>query len=383
MRHPFLSHGFRPFFLGAALYAIFGIGAWALTIAGWLAPPAYLAPSLWHAHAMIAGYVVAVVAGFMLTAVPNWTGTAPLAGRPLAALAALWLAGRIAPWLTVVPGWLAAAIDVAFPLALGCAVAKPLIAARKARNVVFLAFLAMLCVSSALVHAEGVGLTQDTGASGVRLGIDTAIVMIAIIGGRIVPVFTANALAARGEPAPMSRPPLVDRLAILATVLFLASDVVLPGTMVAGIIALAAAALHGLRLTGWGTRRVLDAPILWILHWGYAWLALGLALKGVADVTTLLSETVALHGLTIGAIGTMTLAVMSRASLGHTGRALVAPRPVVLAYVLISAAAVVRLLSDNLGAAANIVSAALWVAAFGLYIWTFAPILVGPRVGAA
>jgi uncharacterized protein involved in response to NO len=331
---------------------------------------------------MVVGYVGAVVAGFLLTAVPNWTGTAPLAGGPLAALAALWLAGRAAPWLGAVPDWLAAGLDVAFLPALGLAVARPLIAARKPRNAVFLGFLGLLTAASALVHAEGLGLAPDTGAPGVRLGLDTAILMIAIIGGRIVPTFTANALATRGEPAELARRPTIELLAILATILFLAGDVLVPGTVVAGAAALAAAALHGLRLSGWRTRRTLGSPILWVLHLGYAWLAAGLAIKGIADLTTLVPETVALHGLTVGAIGTMTIAVMSRATLGHTGRPLVAPRVVVLAYLLVSASAIARLAAGFLGPSANIAAAALWVAAFGLFLGALAPALLGQRAPA-
>jgi uncharacterized protein involved in response to NO len=327
------------------------------------------------------GYGGAVFAGFLLTAGPGGTGTAPVAGRPLALLALVWLAGRVVMALAgSLPGWLVAAVDLAFLPALALAVAGPLLAARKPHNVVFLGLIGLLVGCNALVHAEGLGLLARSASAGVRLAVDTAALMIAMIGGRVVPAFTANALAARGIAAKIVRSPVLDRAAVLATALFLLADGLRPGTMLAGLLALAAAALHVARLSGWRTLRTLDTPILWVLHLGYVWLAVGLGLRALASLTPVIPDSVALHGLTIGAIGTMTMAVMSRAVLGHTGRPLVAARRTVAAYVLISLAALVRLGFAGMHPAAHTISGLLWAAALALFVLVHAPMLIGPRV---
>jgi uncharacterized protein involved in response to NO len=321
----------------------------------------------------------------MLTAVPSWTATAPLAGRPLGALAALWFAGRVALWLEgSVPALVVAAVDVAFLPVLAVVVSRPLIAARKPHNLVFLALLAALTAGNALVHAEAVGLHPNSAATGLRLGVVTVTLMVAMIGGRVVPAFTQNALAARpGGPAKgVVRSVPLDRAAILATVAFAVAEIGWPGTLVAAFAALAAGLAHAARLAGWRTRDTLTIPILWVLHLGYGWLVIGLLVVAAAGLTEAVPPAAALHGLTTGAFGTMTLAIMSRAALGHTGRPLVAAPATVAAYLLVSLAALLRVAVAPWQPDANLVAGAAWVAAFALFAATHAPMLIAPRADA-
>jgi uncharacterized protein involved in response to NO len=379
---PFLTWGFRPFFLGAAIYAVIGMGAWFAYLSGrGDLPSGDLAPSVWHAREMIFGYAIAVVAGFFLTAVPNWTSTRPLAGAPLGLLAAVWLAGRIAVGAGDAAGpWPAAAVDLAFLPALALATVPAIVRARKPQNLVFVALLAVLWAADVLVHLEALGYAADTGGIGVRLAVATLALMIAIVGGRVVPAFTGNALALAGVEGGVTRRPPADRAALLLCAAVVVADLVLPATEIAGVLALAAALALGLRMVGWRTGATLRQPILWVLHLGYVWLIAGYAAKGLAELGGLLPETVALHALTVGAIGTMTLAIMSRAALGHTGRALVAPRLTVIAYLLVSAAALVRVIGAEVlpGSApsANLLAAALWSSAFAFFVVDYGPILV-------
>lgn len=375
--HSFLSFGFRPFFLGAAAYAALAMARWSLVLGGLDDGPELWAPTVWHGHEMLFGFIAAVIAGFLLTAVPSWTGAPPLQGWRLGLLVMLWLAGRAAFW-TGPPATAVAAFDLAFLPALGFAVARTLIAARKPHNLVFLALLALLTAGNALVHAEALGLTVDTAALGLRVAIVTVVLMIAMIGGRVVPAFTANALTARGGP-PVARSAARDRAAILATVVFALAEVAAPGTPWAGAAALAAALAHLARMVGWRTRHTLDAPILWVLHLGYAWLVIGLGLKAMADLAGLVPDATATHGLTTGAFGTMTLAIMSRATLGHTGRPLVAPPATVAAYILVSLAAVARTAVAPWWPVGNLIAGALWALAFGLFVTCHGAMLIGPR----
>jgi uncharacterized protein involved in response to NO len=337
------SRGFRPFFLLGAAWAAIAVPVW---LASWVhgyGLPGALPPMFWHAHEMVYGFGTAVVAGFLLTAIPNWTGRLPVRGVPLMALVALWIAGRVA---MLVPG--AAPVDLLFLLALIGVVARELVAGRNWRNLPMLAALALLLAGNVLFH---LGIY-----TGLRLGIATLLMLVALVGGRIVPSFTRNWLAKhrRGTllPAPEGA---LDRLALLATLLALVSWVldwsVLP--LVLAGLALAA------RLARWRGFATWREPLLVILHLGYAWLALGLILLG-------LEVPAALHALTVGAIGTMTLAVMTRASLGHTGRALRADGSTVAIYLLVSAAALLRVAgADSVWLVSF--SGLAWSAAFGFF----------------
>lgn len=385
-----LSIGLRPFFLMAGLYACLAMAAWLAWFGFGLgtAPEAATISAVdWHGHEMLFGYVGAVFAGFVLTAVPNWTASPPLSGAPLAALALLWIAGRLAAWFSaLVPPLVAALPDLAFLLALGAFVAVPLVRARAMRNMVFLVLLAILFAADVLVHLQLVGWTEDSAAAGNLLGIDLAVLLIAIVGGRIVPAFTGNWLQAEGIDAPLSRRPWLDGLAIAATALVLVADAAGAADAITGGLALAAAVLHLARMAGWQTRRVLGAPIMWILHVGYGWLVIGFACKALALLGGIISPTTALHAFSAGAVGSMTIGVMSRAALGHTGRALRVAPAITAAYVMVSLAALLRVFGPAALPAAigpvMLASGVLWMLAFAVFTVVYWPILTRPPVAA-
>lgn len=373
------DYGFRTFFLLAPLYAALAIALWVPTFLGWIAPPLALPAALLHAHEMIFGFAAAALAGFFLTAVPNWTGAPPVSGIRLGTLAAIWLLGRIFMLATAaIPSGLAAAADLLFMPALAASVFRPLLHAKKPHNLMLLVPLTVFWAADWAMQAEFVGWTTDTAARGARVGIDVLLVLITMIGGRIVPAFTTNALRAAGADA-ASRPlPVLDHAAVGAMVALLMSEAMTGLGAVTGIVALLAAVLNGVRLVRWRGERTLASPILWVLHLGYLWLVVGLALKGAAAFA-LVPETVALHALALGAIGTMIFAVMSRAGLGHTGRPLKAHPATALAYGLISVAAVLRLaagLEPQAFAPLLWASGIAWIAAAVLFLGAYLPILL-------
>ncbi|UCH74506.1 MAG: NnrS family protein [Rhodospirillales bacterium] len=388
------EYGFRVFFLGAGLQAALAMLAWVT----WMTAQSLgIAPEmitvagsihLWHAHEMIFGYGLAVVAGFFLTAVPGWTGRQPVRGTLLAVLFGLWLLGRASSWASAwVPAAVIALPELAFIGLLSLLVAHALLAGRAKRNFVFLPVLAILFAAAALHHAEAMGLADGLSETGQLLAIDALLVLLTVVGGRIVPAFTTNALRRDGvEPLPRAADRR-DAAAILLMVALLAADLVAPASVATGWVALAAALAGALRMVGWRPGRVLSSPILWVLHLGYAWLVLGLLLKGFALIGGSMPEILALHILTIGALGTMTLGVMTRAGLGHTGRALKVSGAITLSYLLVSLAAAIRVLWPlfdlPFGDLAIITSGLLWSAAFVIFTIVYWPVLTRPRLAAA
>jgi uncharacterized protein involved in response to NO len=377
-----LAYGFRPFFFLAGLSAVLGLGLWLADLAGVFAIPTDFAPLTWHAHEMLFGFTVAAIAGFLLTAIPNWTGRLPLQGGPLLGLVLLWLAGRLAVAVSAAIGaWPAAAIDLAFLAALLFVIAREIVAGKNWRNLPMLAAIGALLVANGLMHAEALDLGTFA-ATGWRLAISIATILIALIGGRIVPSFTRNWLAKRpGEtmPVPFGR---LDQVALGATVLALAAWRALPGTGAAALAAIAAA-LNAVRLYRWRGYRSLADPLVLVLHVGYAWVPLGLGLLALAQGTDLLPESAAVHGLTAGAIGTMTLAVMTRATQGHTGRRLRADPGTTTVYVLVTTSAVARIAASVSVEGYDLliwIAGAAWIAAFGSFLALYGPMLFRPRI---
>ena len=376
------AHGFRPFFLLAGLYGALAVPLWLGLHAGWIGLEPALPATLWHGHEMLFGYGTGVLAGFLLTATPSWGGTLPVRGTALAGLSGLWLAGRLAVAFGGQAPGLAATIDLAFLPALAIAISPALQSAPR-RNLVFLPLLAGLALANLVIHLDTLGALAGMGSPALLATLDVFALMIGLVGGRIVPAFTASALKAQGQ-AGIVRPSMaLDRLAIASLVAVLLADMI-GAPLVAGAAALLAALLNGLRMTRWRARGVLREPIVWVLHLGYAWLAAGLAWKGLIILFHLAPPSEGLHGIAVGAVGTMTLAVMSRAALGHTGRPLRASAPVVASYVLISAAASVRLtgslLTAELYSTALLVAALLWTAALSIFCCVYAPVLTRPRI---
>ncbi|MEQ8965910.1 MAG: NnrS family protein [Azospirillaceae bacterium] len=366
-----LERGFRPFFLAAGLWAVIGLALWLATLTGTLGVPSAFDAATWHAHALIFGFVGAAVAGFLLTAVPNWTGRLPVRGAALGGLVALWLAGRLAVGFGQVVGpGIAAAVDLAFWIVLGGAIAREVIAGNNRRNLPVVAAIGVFAAADAAVHAGTLGL-PTAGPVGLRLGIGTVVVLISLIGGRIVPSFTRNWLAKRGGgPLPRSVPWL-DRVTVVGTALAMLAWSGWPGHPATGAALLALAALHLARLSGWRGERTLAEPLVWVLHLGYAWVPVGLALAGLAALAPAAVPPVAgLHALTAGAMATMVLAVATRATLGHSGRPLTAGGATVAIYALVTVAALSRLgaaFLPTLWVPLLHASATAWIAAFGLF----------------
>jgi uncharacterized protein involved in response to NO len=378
-----LSAGFRPFFLLAALWACLAVPASIAFVTACVHPPTAFPPIIWHVHEMAFGFGGAVVAGFLLTAIPNWTGRMPLQGGSLAFLVLLWLAGRIAlsPFVNIGPN-LVAALDLSFPAVFLVVVAREIIVSRNWRNLPIAGALAFLLLGNLLTHLQAMGIA-GTAEMGNRIGVATLLMLITLIGGRIIPSFTHNWLV-KQQPAAATPTPfdLVDRAALTMTSVALLTWAVVPQALVAPWLELGAGATLGLRLARWRGAQTLREPLLWVLHLGYSWLALGLLLLGVNSLTQILPQTTALHALTVGAIGTMTLAVMTRASLGHTGRPLVAGTGTTAIYVSITLAATLRLLAPLFGEGYMVVlslAGAAWSVAYGLFVLLYARPLTEPR----
>jgi uncharacterized protein involved in response to NO len=381
----FLSAGFRPFFLCASLWAAVALP---LSIAYFEVVaelPTRFSPHIWHAHEMAFGFGGAVVAGFLLTAIPNWTGRMPLQGAPLGALVVLWLLGRIAVFLSgSAPTPVAPALDLAFPAVFFLVVTREIVTGRNWRNSPMLVALALLFVGNMLTHLEAMDVAE-TGSLGARVGIATLAMLVALIGGRITPSFTRNwlvkTLPGAGEPAPFGA---LDRVALAATLLALVSWVALPDTRPTAVLQIIAGAALLLRLTRWRGARTGAEPLIFVLHLGYGWLALGLLFMGVNIFLPVTDATTSLHTLTAGAIGTMTLAVMTRATRGHTGRPLVADRGTVAIYVAVTLAAVLRVGAPFTGDyyfVALSTAAGLWSLAYGLFALLYFGMLTGARAG--
>ncbi|HET8696625.1 MAG TPA: NnrS family protein [Gammaproteobacteria bacterium] len=388
MGMPFLSYGFRPFFLLAALQAIgtLAVLAAALLRGAWPAgaPP----PGRWHGHEMLFGFVAAAIAGFLLTAVPTWTNRRPVSGWPLAALAALWLAGRIAmlPWLGLLDTPLVL-VDALFFPALGVALGASLVPARNYRNWPFLGILALLTVADLVFLAVMSGGLAPPPFDPLLLVANLVTLLIALVGGRIVPLFTRNALARGGVAIEIPQRPWLERTVFAALIGVLLVDLVRPNGTAAGALAAAAAVLLAARLAHWHGHRTLAMPIVWVLHAGYGWLVAAFALKAAFLLGGATWAAQWLHALTAGAFGTMALGVMTRVALGHTGRPLRVAKPIAAAYVLVICGALLRVAGPALFPAKtlSVLTAAMsvWGAAFAIFIAVYLPILLGPRADGA
>lgn len=373
-----LSYGFRPFFLGAGAFAFLAMLAWIVALATGLeiGGTAYGA-TLWHGHEMLFGYGAAALAGFLLTAVPNWTGRLPVSGRPLLILVLLWLAGRLVMLQPDLLGvWPAALIDAAFLLALAAIVAREIVTGSNWKNLKVLAGVTLLASLNLWCHAAA--LTGLDTQLPLRLATSVYVLLVAIVGGRIIPSFTRNYLSRRGDkrlPAPFGR---FDIAAIIALGLALASWSILPDWPPVAPLALLAAALNAVRLWRWRGLRTLEEPLVLVLHLAYAFVPLGLVAMALAALGVIAIAS-ALHVLTVGVIGLMTLAVMSRATRGHTGRPLTASPVTSLSYLSLLLAAVLRPFAELIGAHYHtllMLGGTAWLLAFGLFVFEHAPMLL-------
>jgi len=376
------SQGFRPFFFGAAIWSVTAIGIWIVMLITGAALPSRFDPLTWHIHEMLFGFVMAAIAGFLLTAIPNWTKRLPISGAPLAGLASLWLAGRLACLFSVLmPVWLAIVADLAFPAVLVAVAAREIVAGRNWRNLAMLAPVSLLGVANLLMHLEANAIAVPQ-ALGWRLALAAVVALISLIGGRIIPSFSRNWLVkenAKILPAPVG---LLDKAALGALFAGLFGWAAFPDSQVIACLVLLGAALNVCRLYRWRGVSTAKEPLLLILHIGYGWTIVGGVLLGLSVLTRWVPETAAVHALTVGAIGTMILAVMSRATRGHTGRPLTADAPTRLIYALVTLAALVRIsaaFSANWAMTLLYTSAGLWCAAFAIFAVAYAPLLLMSR----
>jgi uncharacterized protein involved in response to NO len=376
------SYGFRPFFLFAGVWAAFVMAWWLGLLTGHLPAPGSFSPVDWHAHELLFGYLPAVVAGFLLTAVPNWTGRLPIVGPPLAGLFGLWVLGRVVLVLpATLPGWLVALADLAFLAAFALAIGREIVAGRNWRNLPVLGLTLLMLTGNAAFHVEAAATGTAADGYGARLGLGAGVFLIALIGGRIVPSFTRNWLARRPAghmPASVGR---FDHVAMAIAGLALLVWIVAPRAGMTGWLCIAAGVAHVARLARWAGWRTGAEPLVTVLHVGYAFVPIGFLLVGLALLRPdLFPYTVALHAWLAGAIGVMTLAVMTRASLGHTGRPLAATPGIAAVYALAVIAALARLLWGVMPSDAALHLAALaWVLAFGGFAVIYAPLLALPR----
>ncbi|MEM9579267.1 MAG: NnrS family protein [Pseudomonadota bacterium] len=378
--HALFSFGFRPFFLFAAVWAVLAMLAWLGALTGQIELPTRFDPVSWHAHEFLFGYLGAVLAGFLLTAVPNWTGRLPIVGWRLAALFALWVAGRGAVLLSAaLPEGVAALVDLAFPVVLGALILREIVAGKNWRNLIVLALLTVFALANGLFHWEAMRGEFAAQGVGLRLGIATAIMMIAVIGGRIIPSFTRNWLVKAGHAArpapPMQR---YDKAVLLSSLPVLALWVAQPLATLTGVALVLFGGLHAVRLARWQVLHCLSEPLVWVLHAAYAFVPVGGLVLGLEVITGAAGIAGAQHLWMAGAIGAMTLAVMTRASLGHTGQALTANRSTVMIYLCIFGAAIARALSPVL-ADLNSAAGILWLGAFAGFAVAYGPLLWRPR----
>lgn len=371
--------GFRPFFLLAGYGGLLLLTLWVGLWHAGLLPAGYYGAVGWHSHEMLFGYATAVFSGFLLTAVRNWTGLDTPTGGLLAALAALWLLPRILPWIPGLPGPLIAVSDLLFLPLLGLALWRPLWQGKNRVNRLFLPLLLCMTAANALVHAEALGWTAHTARTGTLLMLDLVVLLLLWISGRVIPFFVDRAVP---ESNARNRD-WVERATYAGMLLLILSHLLDPSRTWSGWVSLAMAAVQAIRLAGWHHPGVWRIPILWVLILGYAWMPVAFLLQTLAH-WSLIVPSPAIHAFTVGVIGTLTFGMMSRVILGHTGRSMQASRPMIIAFVLISLAALFRALGPALMPAGWVLWVVLggvfWILAFAIFVAAHTRMLLRPRI---
>lgn len=375
---PVFQTGFRSFFFLAAIFMVLALSTWLWIFAGEGSAPLYYGAVGWHAHEMLFGYTVAVAAGFLLTAVRNWTGETAASGGKLMALVILWLAGRILPWLGgPVANELVAVVDLLFLPLLAVTIALPLFHQQQKRNYIFVALLLLMAIANGLIHAQLLGLTLTSAQLGFDAMVYMLVLTIIIMGGRVIPFFTERGV----EGVEVRKRRWVELISIGSFVLLALTELAgLPAHYI-GAVAIVATVSHIIRMSGWFDARLLAVPLVWVLHSAYAWIIVGIALKAL-DANQYASH--ALHAFTAGGIGIMTLGMMCRVALGHTGRTLEVKPVIALAFALINIAVLIRVISPIflIGVYLELASYAgvLFVLSFLPFVWIYGPILLSRRV---
>jgi uncharacterized protein involved in response to NO len=368
--------GFRPFFLLAAAFGAVSILLWGLQFTGHLSAP-YLPGPLWHAHEMLFGFTLAVIVGFLFTAGRNWSGQPTPTGGKLAALAALWLAGRV---LVLTPyGWLSAIVNAAFPLACAVALAIPVWRGRNKRNYFFVGLLVLFAAASFTVHLAQLGVITVPAFAGIQVGLDAVLFILCVMAGRVVPMFTIN-----GVPGVFARrEPVLEKVALGSVLALLAADALQAPAAVIGVIAAVAGLAHLARWALWKPWQTLRVPLVWVLHLAYLWIPVHLAMRACAAAGWI-GLSPALHALTAGAVGGLIIGMITRTARGHTARPLRADWRDVSCYVLVALAAfarvIVPLVAPQHTMQALLCSAVLWSLGFGLYCVAYWNVLTRPRL---
>lgn len=378
--YPLFAMGFRAFFALAGLSALALIAVWNSLSNGALHIENYYPGSIWHAHEMLLGYSVAVIAGFLLTAVRNWTNTQTTTPDQLASLCFLWIYGRVLPFYAeLVPDVLIAAVDLAFLPTLAFFITAPLFKTGNYRNLIFIALLLLMTLGNTLIHAEILAMTSSTASIGLNLVVTIIVMMILVIAGRVFPFFTERGLSG----VVCIRNPGLDIAAIVVSLgVFVLLILSLSGLLLT-IFAVLAVVLNVMRVSAWYDGRIWFVPLLWVLYVGYGWLILGFGLIAL-HAYSIVPSSLALHAFTVGGIGILTLGMMARVALGHTGRALKASNVMAIAFILINFAAFIRVLMPTLLPAwysgLVLASSYFWLAAFSLFVYFYTPILTRVRI---
>ena len=367
--------GYRPFFLCAGFAAVVLMAIWLLGYTKRDPLLTYYGSSGWHAHEMLFGYTVAVVAGLLLTVIRHWTKSYTVHGILLAALILLWLAGRVLPLFLGIPPWVVATVDLSFLPALAVVITVPLLRTGYTQYWYIPALLMVLMVANALVHSEWLGFTMDTARLGVVLAIYTFVLLFTILAGRFIKSITEDtALSSK-----IQTNSTVEKLSVASVILLAFTDLFSPFVLIVVICAVFAAVVHAWRLLGWLMRPILYKSMVWILLVGYAWLVAGFVLLAIA-YSGLISNMLAFHALMVGGIGVLTLGIMARMSLGQTGRPLRTPPLLSLSFILVNIAAAVRvagpLMTLRYTKAVIGAAGALWITGFVLFLVVYTPILL-------
>jgi uncharacterized protein involved in response to NO len=368
--------GFRPFYLLAGMFASVSILLWIAEYAGYL-PRGYVHDPVWHAHEMLFGYTIAVIAGFLFTAVRNWTGQPTPSGGLLAAYALLWIGGRISvltPYASV-----SAALNALFPIAVAAGIAVPLARSDNRRNYLFVALLVLLGLATFAVHMARLGVIAWPARASLQVALDAILFIIAVMAGRVVPMFTNNGVPGAGAV----RDPRIEKAALGGVLALILADLLQADSVWIGAVAIVVAFAHAARLWLWRPWRTRSTPLVWVLHVAYAWIVVYLVLRALA-AWGLVASPLAVHALTIGTIGGMTIGMMTRTARGHSGRPLVAGGAEVTCYALIALAAAIRVFGGialpEFYRATVVLSGVCWSAGFALFTLRYWPILTRPRL---
>ncbi len=382
MKSILFSIGFRPFFLLATLFSTILMGLWVYFYAtqSSLASFGYFSPITWHAHEMIFGYGMAVVAGFLLTAIRNWTRIPTVNGTGLMLLALTWILGRIAPFM-LNQAWLIAVVDMLFLPLLAVFVALPLVKADNKRNYFMVAMIILMSVLNLFVHLDNLGVVQNTATLAYKTAFYIIIALIIIMAGRVFPMFSQNGVPVRYQ---VVKYPLIEKLALPSYFVFMISLLFIESALLTALTAIVAVVIHSIRLKGWYNKQIWQVPLVWVLHVGYLFLIIGLLMTAMSQYSPAMYF-LALHAFSIGTLGIVTIGMMARVSIGHTGRDLrYPPKFIKPAFLLLLLATLIRvfipLLVPSIYQWTLIISGSLWVVAFALFVMSYLKILISPRI---